>query len=56
MAIHVDEMTSEVTTESASPVTNQDMAKKWEEKAKVREMLTLIALDARRTAAEGYDD
>ena len=56
MAVHVDEMTSEVITESASPVTNQDTAKKWEEKARVREMQTLIALDAKRTAAEGYDD
>ena len=56
MAIHVDEMTSEVTTESASPGTAQDTAKKWEEKTRVREMLTLIALDARRTAAEDYDD
>lgn len=56
MAIHVDEMTSEVTTESASPATTQDLAKKWEEKTRVREMQTLIALDARRTAAEGYDD
>jgi len=57
MAVHVDEMVSEVTAEPGSaggggasePV-------KWEERARVHDAQAQMARDRWRTAAEGYDD
>lgn len=56
MPIHVDEMTSDVTTESAAPTSATGGTTNWEERARVRDIELQIAQDARRTAAEGYDD
>jgi hypothetical protein len=56
MAIHVDEMVSEVTVENDSPAAGPPDPVKWEEKASVHEALAQIARDRFRTAAEGYDD
>ena len=56
MPIHIDEMTSEVTTESAAPTSADGPTTNWEERARVRDMQLQIAQDARRTSAEGYDD
>lgn len=56
MAIHVEEMTSEVTTESGTPAGADATSMKWEERARVREMQAQIARDTMRTAAEAYDD
>ncbi len=56
MAIHIDEMTSEVTAESDSSAAGATTPPKWEERVSVREMQSQIRRDALRTAAEGYDD
>jgi hypothetical protein len=56
MAVHVDEMTSEVTAESDSPAAGAPSPASWQERASVRESQAQIARDAMRTAAEGYDD
>jgi hypothetical protein len=56
MPIHIDEMTSEVTTETADPGSPTGATTHWEERARVRDMALLIAQDARRTSAEDYDD
>ena len=56
MPVHVDEMTSEVTTEAGAPTTTTGGATVWEEKAHIRDVRAQLARDARRTAAEDYDD
>jgi hypothetical protein len=56
MAVHIDEMVSEVTAESDSPSAGGSEAMKWEETARAREAQAQIARDRFRTAAEGYDD
>ncbi|HEV7474747.1 MAG TPA: hypothetical protein VGN90_11910 [Pyrinomonadaceae bacterium] len=56
MAVHVDEMVSEVTAESDSPAAGAAEPSKSEEQAKVRELQAQIARDRWRTMAEGYDD
>ena len=56
MAIHIDEMTSDVTTESAAPAASTGGTTPWEERARMRDMQLQLAQDARRTSAEGYDD
>jgi hypothetical protein len=55
MAVHVDEMVSEVTAESDSPAGAPEPAQ-WEEQAKARELMAQIRRDRWRTAAEAYDD
>ena len=56
MAIHIDEIVSEVTAESDSPAAGAGEPLKWEEQSKARELQAQIARDRWRTAAEGYDD
>ena len=56
MAVHVDEMVSQVTAEADSPAAGASEPVKWEESAQVREAQAQIARDRFRTAAEGYDD
>lgn len=56
MAVHVDEMVSEVTTEPSSAEAAVSEPVKWEERARVHEALAQIGRDRSRTAAEGYDD
>lgn len=56
MAIHVDEMVSDVTAESDSPAAGASKQSQWEELASVRSTQAQIARDRFRTAAEGYDD
>ena len=56
MAIHVDEMVSEVTAESDSPAAGASNQSRWEEQASIRSMQAQIARNRFRTAAEGYDD
>ena len=56
MAVHIEEMTSEVTAESDSPASGARTPPTWEERVSVREMQAQIRRDALRTAAEGYDD
>lgn len=56
MTVHVDEMISEVTAEPGLAEAGASEPTKWEEKAKVHEVLAQIARDRLRTAAEGYDD
>ena len=56
MAVHVGEMSSEVTAESDSPAAGATNPPHWEERVNVREVQAQIRRDALRTAAEGYDD
>lgn len=56
MAVHVDEMVSEVTGETESPAAGAAQPAKWEEIARIREAEARIARDRFRRAAEGYDD
>jgi hypothetical protein len=56
MAVHVDEMVSEVTAESDSPAAGATEPLNWETQSKVRGAQAQIARDRWRTAAEGYDD
>jgi len=56
MAVHVDEMVSEVTAEPGSAEAGANQPVKWDERARVHEALAQIGRDRARTAAEGYDD
>lgn len=56
MAVHVDEMVSEVTAEADTPAAGASKPVHWEEQAALRAAQAQIARDRRRTAAEGYDD
>jgi len=56
MAVHVGEMSSEVTAESDSPAAAATSPPQWDDRANVREMQAQLRRDALRTAAEGYDD
>jgi hypothetical protein len=56
MAVHVNEMVSEVSAESDSTAAGASEPMKWEEKSQARELQAQIARDRLRTAAEGYDD
>lgn len=56
MAVHVDEIVSEVTAESDSPAAGAPEPMKWEEQARVRELQAQIARNRWRTAADAYDD
>lgn len=56
MAVHVNEMVSQVTAESDSPAAGASEPVTWEEESKVRETQAQIARDRFRTAAEVYDD
>ena len=55
MAVHVDEIVSEVTAESDSPAGAPEPTQ-WEEQARVRAAQAQIARDRWRTAADAYDD
>ncbi len=55
MAVHVDEMTSEVSAEAEPPAAAGE-AVKWQELEQLRDAHAEMARDRRRTAAEGYDD
>ena len=56
MAVHVDELVSEVTAQGDSPAAGASAPVKWEELASVHAAQAQIARDRFRTAAEGYDD
>lgn len=56
MAVHIDEMLSEVRAESDTPAAGASKPTHWEEQAAVRAAQAQAARDRRRTAAEGYDD
>ena len=56
MAVHVEEMISEVSAEPGSAEAGASEPAKWEDKAQVHEALAQIARDRLRTAAEGFDD
>ena len=56
MPVHVDEMTSEVTTEAGTPTPDSGATMVWEDIAHMRAMQAQLACDARRTSAENYDD
>jgi hypothetical protein len=56
MAVHVDEMVSEVTAEPDPAEAGASHPANWEEKAATYEAIAQIARDRLRTAAEGYDD
>ncbi|HZN06860.1 MAG TPA: hypothetical protein VFB65_08755 [Pyrinomonadaceae bacterium] len=56
MPVHVDEMTSEVSTEAGAPATGTGAAMVWEDTAHIRDVRAQLARDARRTSAENYDD
>ena len=56
MAVHVDEMVSEVTAAPDSPAAGAAKQAQWEEQANIRSAQARIARDSFRTAAESYDD
>ena len=56
MAVHIDEMVSEVTAEGDSPASGASEPVQWEEQARIRASQAQLARDRLRTAAEGYDD
>ena len=56
MAVHVGELTSEVTTEPESAAEAGLDATEWKRVDEVRAAVARAARDAFRTAAEGYDD
>lgn len=57
MAVHIDEMTSEVIAESEpSPSGEAAQATNWERLAQLREFHARLVRDRLRTAAEGFDD
>ncbi|HJQ69631.1 MAG TPA: hypothetical protein VKA70_11700 [Blastocatellia bacterium] len=56
MAVHVEEMVSDVTAEPEPRSAGSGEAVSWEELAKARQLQASLARDRRRTAAEGYDD
>jgi hypothetical protein len=56
MAVHVDEMISEVSAEPGPAEAGANQPAKWEERATTYEAIAQIARDRWRTASEGYDD
>jgi len=56
MAVHVDEMVSDVTTEAAPPTAAASATVTWQELEQMREAHAQMVRDQRRTEAEGYDD
>lgn len=56
MAVHVDEMVSEVTAEPEPRGGSSGEIVEWKEIESVREAQARVACDRWRTAAEGYDD
>lgn len=56
MAVHVGELTSEVTAEAEASAEGGKEAADWKRVEEVRAAVARAARDARRTAAEGYDD
>lgn len=56
MAVHIDEMTSEVTAESEATTEGYGSNTHWEELAQLRELHARLMRDRLRTAAEGFDD
>ncbi len=56
MAVHVDEMVSDVTAEAAPQAAPAGESVKWQELERLREANAQMTRDRRRTEAEGYDD
>jgi hypothetical protein len=56
MAVHVDEMTSEVTTEPEPSAEGGGEGPEWKQVERVRAAVARASRDAFRTAADGYDD
>jgi hypothetical protein len=57
MTVHVDELTSEVTPETAPALPSGPApATVWQEQARLRALRERAARDAARTCAEAYDD
>jgi hypothetical protein len=62
MSVHVDELTTEVETETGGVVASGEGSMhpgggvSWKEVARVREALAEATRHRLRTAAEGYDD
>jgi hypothetical protein len=57
MPVHVDEMVSEVSAETAAPepAMNQQLVP-WQELERLRAAHAELARERRRTEAQGYDD
>lgn len=56
MAVHVDEMVSDVTAEAAPQTEAAGVTVEWRELERMRETQARMMRDRRRTEAEGYDD
>jgi hypothetical protein len=56
MAIHVDEMVSDVTAELEPQSVAAGESAEWQELEKLRDAQSQLRCDRRRTEAEGYDD
>ena len=56
MAVHVDEMVSDVTAEAAPQTEPAGQTAGWHELERMREAHARMLRDHRRTEAEGYDD
>lgn len=56
MAIHVDEMVSDVTAEPEPQAVATGESAEWRELEKLRAAQSQLKRDRRRTEAEGYDD
>lgn len=56
MAVHINEMVSDISAEPDSQNSGSGLTTNWSELEQAREAVARLACDRRRTAAEGYDD
>jgi len=56
MAVHIDEMVSEVSADAPAPQGHAAPVANWQELARVRELQAQSQRDQWRTAAERFDD
>jgi len=56
MAVHIDQITSEVIPEAEPASSGTGEGSSLVDMEQLREMQTILFWDRRRTAAEGYDD
>jgi hypothetical protein len=56
MAVHIDELSTEVVPEPEPPPGPRGGGAGWEEVTRMRESQSALLRDRLRTAAEGFDD